>query len=59
LVEDFIQAAERLQDKLARLLRMAEVWMLKTGKGRNGEMGKNAGVAFVDDIFGGGPDAWA
>lgn len=55
MVEDFIESGDRLMDKLKKLLRACEAPMLKAGK-RHGkeqaQLGKNAGIEFVDSIFG-------
>lgn len=55
MVEDFIESGERLTDKLQRLLKACETPMLKASR-RSGkeqaQLGKNAGVEFVDSIFG-------
>jgi hypothetical protein len=55
MIEDFIESGERLTDKLKKLLKACETPMLKAGK-RHGkdsaQLGKNAGIEFVDSIFG-------
>jgi len=55
MVEDFIESGDRLTDKLKKLLKACETPMLKAGK-RHGkeqaQLGKNAGIEFVDSIFG-------
>jgi hypothetical protein len=55
MVEDFIESGDRLTDKLKELLKACETPMLKAGK-RHGkeqaQLGKNAGIEFVDSIFG-------
>lgn len=55
MIEDFIESGERLTDKLRKLLKACEMPMLKAGK-RHGkdsaQLGKNAGIEFVDSIFG-------
>ena len=56
-VDDFIESGERLTDKLKKLLKTVETSMLKAGKRKEDEnnfVGKNAGIEFVDSIF--GPD---
>ena len=55
LVEDFIESGERLTDKLKKLLKACETPMLRAGKkhGKEGaQLGKNAGIEFVESIFG-------
>ena len=51
MVEDFIESAERLWDRLKKLLKNCENYMLKISR-KNGAMGKKAGTEFVDSIFG-------
>jgi len=55
MVDDFIESGERLTDKLKKLLKACETPMLKAGKkhGKDStQLGKNAGIEFVDSIFG-------
>lgn len=56
MIEDFIESGERLTDKLKKLLKACETPMLKAGSKRHGKetptLGKNAGIEFVDSIFG-------
>lgn len=55
MVDDFIESGERLTDKLRKLLKACENPMLKAGKrgkGESAQLGKNAGIEFVDSIFG-------
>jgi hypothetical protein len=55
MVDDFIESGERLTDKLKKLLKSCETPMLKAGKkhGKDtSQLGKNAGIEFVDSIFG-------
>lgn len=55
MVDDFIESGERLTDKLKKLLKACESPMLKAGKrgkGESAQLGKNAGIEFVDSIFG-------
>jgi len=53
MVEDFIDSGGRLTDKLKKLLNSCEMRMLKvTKKQRSTQLGKNAGIEFVDSIFG-------
>jgi hypothetical protein len=55
MVEDFIESGDRLTDKLKKLLKACETPMLKAGKkhGKDStQLGKNAGIEFVDSIFG-------
>jgi hypothetical protein len=52
MVGDFIESGQPLTDKLKKLLKACESPMLKA-RGRNdGTLGKNAGIKFVDAIFG-------
>ena len=51
-VEDFIDAGERLMDKLRSLLKACEAPMLKAVKKKQSSLGKNSGVEFVDTLFG-------
>ena len=50
-IGDFIEAGERLMDKLRSLLKACEAPMLKAAKKKQG-LGKNSGVEFVDTLFG-------
>lgn len=55
MVDDFIESGERLTDKLKKLLKACETPMLKAGKKHSKDstqLGKNAGIEFVDSIFG-------
>ncbi|RFU25362.1 hypothetical protein B7463_g10978, partial [Scytalidium lignicola] len=55
MVEDFIESGDRLMDRLKKLLKACEMPMLKAGKKHGKEqiqLGKNAGVEFVDSLFG-------
>ncbi len=53
MVEDFIESGERLQEKLRKLLKLCEAPMLKSAKKReSSQLGNNAGVEFVDTLFG-------
>jgi hypothetical protein len=53
MVDDFIESGERLTDKFKKLLKTCETPMLKAGKkGSTSQLGKNAGIEFVDVIFG-------
>lgn len=54
LIEDFIDSGERLQDKLRKLLKTCEQPMLKaaSAKKSGSQLGKNAGVEFVETLFG-------
>jgi ferritin-like metal-binding protein YciE len=57
LVDDFILSGERLMDKLKKLLKACESPMLKAGskkhKGEGREqLGKSAGIEFVESVFG-------
>jgi hypothetical protein len=55
MVEDFIESGDRMTDKLKKLLKACDTPMLKAGT-RHGkehaQLGKNAGIEFVDSIFG-------
>lgn len=53
MVEDFIESGERLTDKLRVLLKRCEAPMLKVNKRKDAsQLGKNAGVEFVETLFG-------
>ncbi|TKW56122.1 hypothetical protein CTA1_8264 [Colletotrichum tanaceti] len=53
LIDDFIDSGERLTDKLRKLLKTCESPMLKAAsKKGNAQLGKNAGVEFVETLFG-------
>ncbi|KAF5228142.1 hypothetical protein FAUST_11296, partial [Fusarium austroamericanum] len=52
LVEEFIEAGERLTEKLRSLLKACEAPMLKAAKRKQAGLGKNAGVEFVETLFG-------
>ncbi|KAJ9142323.1 Vegetative cell wall protein gp1 [Pleurostoma richardsiae] len=52
LVEDFIEGGERLTDKLRKLLKACESPMLKASKAKDSQLGKNAGIEFVETLFG-------
>jgi hypothetical protein len=57
MVEDFMEAAERLWEKFAKLLKVCEDYMWKAAQAESGNkkpvsMGKNSGFEFVDSIFG-------
>ena len=55
LVHDFILSGGRLTDKLKKLLKSCETPMLRAGKknGKEGtQLGKDAGIEFVESIFG-------
>jgi len=55
IIDDFIETGERMTDKFKKLLKSCEMPMLKAGK-KDGsspaQLGKNAGIDFVDSIFG-------
>ena len=55
MVEDFIESGSRLWDKFKELLKICEGYMWRAAK-RSGSkgvsMGKDAGIEFVDSIFG-------
>ncbi|KAH7311588.1 hypothetical protein B0I35DRAFT_357342 [Stachybotrys elegans] len=52
LVEDFIEGGDRLMERLRHLLKACEAPMLKAAKKKQSGLGKNAGVEFVDTLFG-------
>ena len=54
VVAGFVENGEKLTDKLGRLLSACEGPMLKAGRRKGGEavLGKNAGVEFVETLFG-------
>lgn len=52
MLEDFIESGERLQEKLAKLLKTCELPMLKAAQKKGGQLGKNSGVEFVETLFG-------
>lgn len=51
IVEEYIEAGERLSDRLSDLLKRCEEPMLRASK-RTGSLGKNSGVEFVETLFG-------
>ncbi|KAK3682346.1 hypothetical protein B0T22DRAFT_484415 [Podospora appendiculata] len=54
MVEEFIEAGERITDKLRKLLKACEAPMLRstTKQRKDSQLGKNAGVEFVETLFG-------
>jgi len=54
MVEEFIEAGDRLTDKLRKLLKTCEQPMLQsnTKTRKSSQLGKNAGVEFVETMFG-------
>ncbi|KAK3316479.1 hypothetical protein B0H66DRAFT_296181 [Apodospora peruviana] len=54
MIEEFIEAGDRLTDKLRKLLKACEAPMLRSSaKARKDpQLGKNAGVEFVETLFG-------
>ncbi|KAK4999836.1 hypothetical protein LTR66_001220 [Elasticomyces elasticus] len=57
VVEDFLDAGERLWERFNRLLKICENFMWKAAKRERGNpakvtMGKNSGCEFVDSLFG-------
>ncbi|KAK4186359.1 hypothetical protein QBC35DRAFT_387364 [Podospora australis] len=56
MVEEFIEAGDRLTDKLRKLLKACEAPMLRSkvtnGVRKDPQLGKNAGVEFVETLFG-------
>jgi hypothetical protein len=51
IIEDFIAAGERISDRLHELLKACEAPMLRASK-RKESLGSNAGVEFVETLFG-------
>ncbi|PHH85829.1 hypothetical protein CDD83_11121 [Cordyceps sp. RAO-2017] len=52
IVDDFIDAGERLMDKLRSLLKACEAPMLRAARKKQAALGKNSGVEFVETLFG-------
>ncbi len=56
MLNDFIDSGERLTDKLRKLLKTCEAPMLRTTgkreKAAQHQLGKNAGIEFVETLFG-------
>jgi hypothetical protein len=52
MIDDFIESGERLTDKLRKLLKACEAPMLRASKRKESQLGKNAGVEFVETLFG-------
>ncbi|KAK5654636.1 hypothetical protein OQA88_6957 [Cercophora sp. LCS_1] len=54
IIEEFIEAGDRLTDKLRKLLKTCEQPMLRssTKQRKDSQLGKNAGVEFVETLFG-------
>ena len=52
IVEEFIEAGERMVDKLRKLLKVCEAPMLASAKKGKSALGKNAGIEFVETMFG-------
>jgi len=52
MMEDFIESGERLWDRLKKLLKLCEEPMLRTSRKGSGSLGKNAGVEFVESMYG-------
>ncbi|KAK0615675.1 hypothetical protein B0T17DRAFT_592406 [Bombardia bombarda] len=54
MIEEFIEAGDRLTDKLRRLLKACEAPMLRSSskQRKDSQLGKNAGTEFVDTLFG-------
>jgi hypothetical protein len=54
MIEEFIEAGEHLTDKLRKLLKTCEAPMLRSGskQKKEGQLGKSAGVDFVETLFG-------
>ncbi len=59
MVEEFIEAGDRLTDELRTLLKACEAPMLrsKDKPKKDGQLGKGAGIEFVETLF--GPDCEA
>ena len=51
-INDFIDAGERIMEKLRSLLKSSEAPMLKAARKSKTGLGKNSGVEFVDTLFG-------
>lgn len=51
-LQSFIETGRSLRKQLDRLLRKCEEPMLRTDTGNRGRLGKEAGFAFVDALFG-------
>ncbi|PFH58760.1 hypothetical protein XA68_13280 [Ophiocordyceps unilateralis] len=51
-IQDFVDAGERLMDKLRGLLKACEAPMLKAARKKQSSLGKNSGVEFVETLFG-------
>lgn len=52
IVDEFIDAGERLMEKLRTLLKACEAPMLKAARKKQTSLGKNSGVEFVETLFG-------
>ncbi|KAJ5121439.1 uncharacterized protein N7515_009400 [Penicillium bovifimosum] len=56
VVEDFLESGERLWSRFKKLLKNCELYMWKAAKREGGKgpvsMGRNAGIEFVESIFG-------
>ncbi|KAK1753992.1 hypothetical protein QBC47DRAFT_302835 [Echria macrotheca] len=54
MVEEFIEAGDRITDKLRKLLKACEQPMLRSSakQRKDSQLGKNAGVEFVETLFG-------
>jgi len=52
MVDDFIGSGERLTERLRNLLKTCESPMLKASKAKKTQLGRNAGVEFVETLFG-------
>ncbi|PKS05035.1 hypothetical protein jhhlp_008401 [Lomentospora prolificans] len=52
VLEDFIDGGSRLSDRLSELLKACEAPMLRASKKNGTSLGKNAGVEFVETLFG-------
>lgn len=51
IINEFIDAGERLTDRLRKLLKASEEPMLKAAKKKGSGLGKNSGVEFVLTLF--------
>jgi hypothetical protein len=54
MIEEFIEAGDRITDKLRKLLKACEAPMLRSSAKpkKEGQLGKSAGVEFVETLFG-------
>ncbi|UNI22785.1 hypothetical protein JDV02_008641 [Purpureocillium takamizusanense] len=52
IIREFIEAGDRLMEKLKSLLKACEAPMLKAARKKQSSLGKNSGVEFVETLFG-------